>query len=315
MLEGRRSLVTIRDLLVSSRTRFTGAEVKIMRELLANYPAAGLGTAGRLAREAGVSDPTVVRFVTKLGFGGYPAFQQSLLSEVEAQMASPLTMFDRRSVDFAEDPCRATMWAAVAAVEANLATVPRADISAAIALIGDPKARVFCLGGRFSRYLAAILQAHLFQLRTGTFLLAGTAADLSDTLADLSSRDVLVVFDYRRWQTDIVAFSEQAASQGARVVLLTDPWRSPISSFAKVVLASPVDSASPFDTMVPALALIEGLIAVMTTQASEAARARITVVERFRTANRVTLDAPGAAAAPRPSGRGSKRVNARKGSE
>jgi DNA-binding MurR/RpiR family transcriptional regulator len=306
--------VTIRDLLVSSRARFTCAEVKVMRELIANYPAAGLGTAGRLAREAGVSDPTVVRFVTKLGFAGYPAFQESLLSEVEAQMASPLTMFDRRSIDFAEDPCRATMWAAVAAVEANLATVLTADISAAIGLIADPKARVFCLGGRFSRHLAALLHAHLFQLRTGTFLLAGTAADLSDTLADLSSRDVLVVFDYRRWQTDVVAFSKQAALQGARVVLFTDPWRSPISNFAKVVLASPVDSASPFDTMVPALALIEGLIAAMTTQASEAARARITIVERFRTANRVTLDAPDAAAAPRPGGRLSKRLNARKGS-
>ena len=304
--------MTIRDLLVSSRERFTSSEIKVMRELIANYPAAGLGTAGRLARESGVSDPTVVRFVTKLGFAGYPAFQQSLLSEVEAQMASPLSMFDRRSVDFAEDPCRATMWTAVAAVEANLATLLAADVSAAITIIADPKARVFCLGGRFSRYLAAILQAHLFQLRTGTFLLAGTAADLIDTLADLTARDVLVVFDYRRWQTDIVAFSEQAASRGARVVLFTDPWRSPISNFAKVVLASPVDSASPFDTMAPALALIEGLIAAMTTQASETARARITAVERFRTTNRVTLDAPGTAA--RPAARWPKRVKTRKGS-
>jgi hypothetical protein len=56
------------------------------------------------------------------------------------------------------------------------------------------------------------------------------------------------------------------------------------------------------------------LIAAMTTQATEAARARITIVERFRTVNRVTLDAPGAAATAHPGGRRSKRVKARQGS-
>jgi DNA-binding MurR/RpiR family transcriptional regulator len=284
--------VTIKDLLVGGSARFTGAEIKVVRTLIANYPSAGLGTAGRLAREAGVSDPTVVRFVAKLGFPGYAAFQESLLSELEAHMASPLTMFARRSVDASDDPCRAAMRAAAAAVEANLAAVLTADVSATVELITDPKARIFCLGGRFSRHLAALLHAHLVQLRTGAFLLGGGSADLADALADLASSDVLAVFDYRRWQSDIVSFAEQAAQLGVRIILFTDPWRSPIADVAKIVLASPVDTASPFDTMTPALALVEGLIAAITAQASEAALARITAFEQFRTTNRVTLDAP-----------------------
>jgi DNA-binding MurR/RpiR family transcriptional regulator len=287
---------TIRDLLVSSRGRFTSAEVKVMRTLVANYPAAGLGTAGRLAREAGVSDPTVVRFVAKLGFSGYPAFQQQLLSEVEAHMASPLTMFERRNVHFGDDPCRAAMSAAVAGVEVSLTTLLAADIFAAVAFVSDPRARVFCLGGRFSRNLAAILHAHLIQLRAGVSLLPGAASDLSDALVDLRAGDVLVVFDYRRWQTDVVSFAEQAAAAGARLVLFTDPWRSPIAKVAGVVLVSPVESSSPFDTMVPALALVEGLIAAMTAQANKPAHVRISSFERFRAANRITLDAPVAAA-------------------
>lgn len=284
--------MTIRDLLVGGRSRFTGAEMKVIRALIAKYPAAGLGTANRLAREAGVSDPTVVRLALKLGFPGYAAFQESLLSEVEAHMASPLTMFARRSVDIGDDPCRAAMRAAATAIEANLATVLNTDIAAAVALLTDPRARIFCLGGRFSRHLAALLHAHLVQLRAGAHLLGGGAADLADALADLTSRDVLAVFDYRRWQRDIVCFAAQAAHQGVRVVLFTDPWRSPIADIAKVVLPSPVDTASPFDTMTPALALVEGLIAAITAQASDAALARITTFEQFRAAGRVTLDAP-----------------------
>ena len=284
-----------------------------MRRLIANYPAAGLATAGRLAREAGVSDPTVVRFVAKLGFSGYHVFQQSLLSEVEAHMASPLTMFERRSADFGGDPCRAAMAAAGEGVEANLTTVLAADISAAVALIANPKARVCLLGGRFSRHLAAILHAHLVQLRPGVSFLAASASDLSDALVDLSQRDVLVVFDYRRWQTDIVAFAEQAAARGAQLVLFTDPWLSPIAKVAKIVLTSPVESSSPFDTMAPALALVEGLVAAMTAEANNAARSRISVFERFRAANHVTLDAPDAAAPEKPRPRRSKSAKRTKG--
>jgi DNA-binding MurR/RpiR family transcriptional regulator len=278
-------------MLVASRAHLTSSELKVMRRLLANYPAAGLGTVVRLARDSGVSDPTVVRFVTKLGFSGYPAFQQSLLSEVEAHMASPLTMFERRS-DLRADPCRAAMAAAGNGIQADVSDGVHSDTSRAIALIADRKARVFCLGGRFSRHLAAILHAHLVQLRPGTHVIGGSASDLSDALIDLRRRDVLVVFDYRRWQTDIVGFAKQAAARGVQIVLFTDPWLSPIAKVAKVVMTSSVQSSSPFDTMAPALALVEGLVAEMTAKLDAKAKARISVFEQFRAVNRITLEGP-----------------------
>jgi DNA-binding MurR/RpiR family transcriptional regulator len=278
-------------MLVANRGHLTSSELKVMRRLLANYPAAGLGTVVRLARDSGVSDPTVVRFVAKLGFSGYPEFQRSLLSEVEAHMASPLTMFERQ-FDFRGDPCRAAMAAAGDAIWADVSDGVHSDTSRAITLITDRKARVFCLGGRFSRHLAAILHAHLVQLRPGAHLIGGSASDLSDALIDLGRRDVLVVFDYRRWQTDVVGFAEQAAAQGVRIVLFTDPWLSPIAKVAKVVMTSSVQSSSPFDTMAPAVALVEGLLAAMTAKLDAQAKARISILERFRAANRITLEGP-----------------------
>lgn len=278
-------------MLVANRGCLTGSELKVMRRLLANYPAAGLGTVVRLARDSGVSDPTVVRFVAKLGFSGFPEFQQSLLSEVEAHMASPLTMFERQS-DFRDDPCRAAMAAAGDAILTDVSEGVHSDAIGAIALIANRKARVFCLGGRFSQHLAAILHAHLVQLRPGVHLIGGSASDLSDALIDLGRRDVLVVFDYRRWQTDIVGFADQAAARGVQIVLFTDPWLSPIAKVAKVVMASSVQSSSPFDTMAPALALVEGLVAAMTAKLDAQAKARISVFERFRSANRITLEGP-----------------------
>ncbi|MCU0909002.1 MAG: RpiR family transcriptional regulator, partial [Rhodobacteraceae bacterium] len=75
----------------------TPAERQLASHLLRNYPVAGLGSITALARAAGVSTPTVVRLVQKLGYKGYPAFQASLRDEVGERLISPLTKHDRWS--------------------------------------------------------------------------------------------------------------------------------------------------------------------------------------------------------------------------
>src|ERR1700704_1472999 len=69
------------------------AERKRARVLLASYPIAGLESVARFAERAGVSPPTVTRFITKLGFRGYPEFQEVIRHEVQARLSSPLARY------------------------------------------------------------------------------------------------------------------------------------------------------------------------------------------------------------------------------
>ncbi len=144
---------TVRDRLLHGGLELTKSEVKVARELLANYPAAGLSTISRLAGLAGVSDPTVLRFASRLGYDGFGNLQEALLAEVEAQMRSPLTLgtgpahASNRPANVYE-----SFFAATAAnLEAARKETPPEDLDAAVALIANPKVRVLCLGGRFSR--------------------------------------------------------------------------------------------------------------------------------------------------------------------
>lgn len=267
--------------------------MKVVRHLLANYPAAGLTTVSRLAKLAGVSDPTVLRLATRIGYQGFTELQEALLAEVEAHMRSPLTL----AADEISHPPRrpgtdvyqAFLSETLAQFTAAARLTAAADYERAVAMLADPRLRVLCLGGRFSRFIAGIMQRCLHHLRANTLLLEGNAADLVDELSAIDKRHVLVVFDYRRYQADVVRFARQAKTRGCLILLFTDNWKSPISSIADVTLIAPTATASPFDTLTTPLLQVEAVIAGTAHRLGADWRARAALLEEVRSENGVTL--------------------------
>jgi DNA-binding MurR/RpiR family transcriptional regulator len=275
---------TIRQLLRDPAHAYTPSERKVVRTLLGDYPAAGLGTAASLAGRAGVSDPTVMRLVQKLGFSHFAQFQQAVLAEVSERMSSPLTLLATRRKALAQDDLYGAFLETAArglAEARELVSLPEWD--RAVQLAADPRHRLHCLGGRFSRFLAGYLWWHLRQLRRDCTWLDGSSAVLIDTLVDLGTRDVVIVFDYRRYQRDVIAYAKGAVATGAHVVLFTDRSGSPIAPEADAVIAAPVETISPFDSLVPALAQTEAFVAAVTAAAGNKARIRLSRLETLRT--------------------------------
>ncbi|THD82373.1 MurR/RpiR family transcriptional regulator [Aliigemmobacter aestuarii] len=286
--------MAIRDRLTDGSVQLTPSDLKVARALLADYPAAGLNTVAQLAALAGVSGPTVVRFVTRLGFDGFPDFQKALLAEVQARMNSPLAMIDAGKAAGVpqEQIYQVVLRSCVTMLETTSGMVPAADFDMAARLVTDPALRLHFIGGRFSGYLAGMLWQHMRQLRADCLMVSDNLPDRVDSLIDIGRRDLIIAFDYRRYQTDTIQFVTSAAERGAQVILFTDPWASPLTAHAKVVLTAPVEGPSPFDTMVPALAQLEALIAAVTTRLSTTSRARIAEIEALRRHSGITEDQP-----------------------
>lgn len=283
--------MSIRDFLTRQDLAFTPSEEKIVRLLLTDYPGAGLGSASNLARRASVSDPTVVRLVVKLGYEGYPDFQAKLLAEIEARLHSPLLMMEaKRGLRSEDSPILRYLDSVRDSFDKSVSLTPLQSYERAARMIMDAKGDAVMLGGRFSRHVAGMLAGYLLQFRSGVRDIGALSAQAFDTLADLGRRDVLVVFDYRRYQLDIVAYARQAAGRSVRIVLFTDQWLSPIADFAEIIIVSPLEVASPYDTLAPAIAQMEALVAQILSTLGDDARARIERFEEVRHANAVTLD-------------------------
>ena len=275
---------SIAEQIRASLDRLTAQERRTAQVLLANYPAAGLAPVAEFAGRAQVSAPTVLRFVAKLGYAGYPDFQRQLREELEAQLASPLAKPARKAglrsperplIDpFAE--------AAIANIQGTFRHLREQDFSTIVDLICDRRRSINLLGGRFTDALARYLAAHLSLVRPGVRHVPSGVGVWRDRLVDLRRRDVLIVFDIRRYQDDVVTFGQEAAARGAELVLLTDQWISPLSRQAKHVVACRVAAPSRWDSSVALLAIVEALTAAATERLGDFARKRIEDLERLR---------------------------------
>jgi hypothetical protein len=81
---------TIAEQVRARMQAFTATERKAAHVLLATYPLAGLEPVAEFAGRAGVSAPTILRFIGRLGIASYPDFQKRLREELEAQLKPPL---------------------------------------------------------------------------------------------------------------------------------------------------------------------------------------------------------------------------------
>lgn len=261
----------------------TTAEQRVARALLDHYPVAGLETVARFAKRAGTSGPTILRFVNRLGFASYAAFQNALRNEVQNQLQSPLARYPSRgSWGHGSDVHERVGLAICGNIERAVRGLTNQDYVAITRLICDPKRAVFCLGGRFTQMLATYFHHCLRELRPGARLVRDGSAGWADYLLDVKHGDVLVVFDFRRYQRDVLEFAGGAAAQGATIVLVTDIWNSPIAALATQVIACPVEVPTAFDSAVGGLAMVEVLIARVIERLGQGAKRRIEALEALR---------------------------------
>lgn len=242
----------------------TRAERQLASHILSNYPVAALGSITALARAAGVSSPTVVRLVQKLGYKGYPDFQNALRGQVEAMLISPIAKHERWAESVPQTHLLSRYADAVVAnLQATLGQIDHADFDAAAALLADPNRKIFAMGGRITHALADYFASLVAVVRPGVTLLSDSSSRWPPALLDMGPGDVLVVFDIRRYENAVLQVAEMAREQGAEIILLTDRWVSPAAVHARHILPAHVEAPSAWDSNVALMVLVETLLAAV----------------------------------------------------
>ncbi len=265
----------------------TRAERQLASHILTHYPVAALGSITALAKAGGVSSPTVVRLVQKLGYQGYSDFQRALRGQVEAMLVSPLVK-QSRAGGAMEGHLMTRFASAVAEnLQATLAQIDPGEFDAAAALLADPSRRIFAMGGRITHAIADYFVTLMKVIRPEVLLMSDMSNAWPPALLDMKPGDVLLVFDIRRYENAVLQVAEVAREQGAEIVLITDRWVSPAAAHARHVLPCHIEAPSAWDSNATLLVLVETLLAAVQGLTWEVTEARMKRLEELYTRTRL----------------------------
>lgn len=244
----------------------------------------GLENVATLAERARVSGPTVVRFASKLGFDGFPQLQSALRTDLRARLASPLDNYTQAKMPSERAVLTSSAAARVfnAGISRTLGRLSGPMLKKACQQLLNDSCSVHLVGGRFTQHIAAMFWGHLHQLRPDIHLMQPGVVSLQEQALDFGRRDLLMVFDIRRYQPDIIELARLARGRRATLMLITDPLLSPIARWAKYLFTCDLDSPSPHNSLVPCLALVETMVTELNRLGGERGRRRIAELEALQ---------------------------------
>ncbi|NQV44778.1 MAG: MurR/RpiR family transcriptional regulator [Rhodospirillales bacterium] len=257
------------DLTVAERIRsrfndLTRAERQLANTILENYPVSGLGSITALAEASEVSTPTVVRMAKKLGFRGFPDIQSALRGEVEATISNPISKHNRWAEN-APDTHILNRFAesVMDNMRQTLRQLDPDEFMAVAKLLSDRSRAIHVVGGRITRSLADYFFTHMQVIRDDLTLVAPNSNTWPHFVLNMKEGDILVAFDIRRYERDIVSLAEMAKARGVQLVLFTDQWGSPASKHAAYSFHSRIEVPSAWDSSVVTMFIIEALFAAV----------------------------------------------------
>ena len=268
------------SLRIQARRRGFSKSQRAISQYLEEHPEqVAFMTASKLGATVGVSESTVVRFATEIGYSGYPAMQQA----VQEMIRNKLTSFQRLEMTSRNIPLE-KLPGAVLGQDADILRRTRESLDleafnrAADALVSSR--RVFVMGTGSSLALATFL-AHYLRLIFDTVQLVEAASEASifQQMIRVGDGDAIIAISFPRYSKKAAKALRYARNRGMTAVAITDSPLSPLAEGASHLLLARSDMVSFVDSLVGPLSLINALIVTVAIKKKDQVRENLEQIE------------------------------------
>ena len=228
-----------------------------------NYDKAVFLTAAKMGQVVGVSESTVVRFATHLGYKGYPEFQKAL----EEMVRNKLNSIQRMEVTYGRISqshiLETVLQSDQEKIKDTLEHIDEHAFELAVDTIIKAK-HIYIVGIRGCAPLAAFM-AFYFNLmfENVTLLQTNNSSELFEQMVRISKDDVIIGISFPRYSMRTLKAMEFANNRNAKVITLTDSVHSPMNLYSSCNLIARSDMASIVDSLVAPLSVINALIVAL----------------------------------------------------
>ena len=227
------------------------------------YDQAVFLTAEKLGEAVGVSESTVVRFASSLGYKGYPGFQRALEELVQRKLTSA-SRGDAASVRIRQPKVLETVLKSDAEnITSTLERIDPAVFELAVDTILQAK-NIYVIGIRSCAPLAGFFAFYLNLMFERVHLLGTNSfSEILEQMVRIGTEDVIVGISFPRYSMRTLKAIEFANHRNARVITLTDSVHSPMNLYSSCNLVANSALVSIADSLVAPLSVINSLIVAL----------------------------------------------------
>ena len=243
--------------------RFSKGQKKLADFIRKDYDKAAFLTAAKMGEEVGVSESTVVRFATALGYDGYPGFQRALGEMVRTKLNS----IQRMEVTYGRisqgEILASVLQSDIEKIKMTMETIDHESFEMAVDTILKGN-RVYVIGIRSCAPLASFLSFYLNLICPHvTAVTTNSSSEIFEQLIRIGEEDVIIGISFPRYSMRTLKALEFASNRKAKVITLTDSVHSPMTLYSSCNLIARSDMASIVDSLVAPLSVVNALVVAL----------------------------------------------------
>lgn len=244
-----------------------------------HYDQAVFMTAAKLGDTVGVSESTVVRFASFIGYSGYPEFQKDLEEWVQNKINSVQKIGVKYGHSTQSEILTSVLNADIEKISDTIEHLDPVAFETAVNIILEAK-NVYIMGIRSCAPLADFLHFYLNMIRGNVILLRTTSvSETFEQMIRIDEKDAIIGISFPRYSMRTLKAMEFANDRNAKVITITDTVHSPMNLYSSCNLLARSDMVSIVDSLVAPLSLINALVVAMCLKRPEGVKRNLKDLE------------------------------------
>ena len=241
-----------------SGKRLSKGHRKIAEYIVEHYDKAVFMTASKLGEKVGVSESTVVRFASAMGYEGYPQLQRAL-QELVRHWLTAVQRFEMATDIDQSEVLRTVLHADMQNIRTTTEEINTQAFDEVVDKIIAAR-NIYVMGLRSAAPIAQFLAYYLNFIFDNVRIVSEASGDVFEQISRINESDLLFGISFPRYSKRIINAVEFASSQHAKIIAITDSEASPIAPYAGSRLFAKSDMASFGDSLVAPLSIVDALI-------------------------------------------------------
>lgn len=248
--------------------------------IMDHYEQAVFMTAAKLGETVGVSESTVVRFASGIGYEGYPEFQKALEDWVKDKLNSVQKMGAKYGKSSQSEILTSVLKSDIEKLQDTIDHLDGASFEMAVDSILEAET-VYVVGIRSCEPLADFLHFYLNMIRGNVVLLKTTSvSEMFEQMIRINEKDAIIGISFPRYSMRTLKAMEFANDRNAKVIAVTDSVHSPMNLYSSCNLFARSDMVSIVDSLVAPLSLINALVVALCLKRPEDVKTNLEQLEQ-----------------------------------